>query len=454
MARISPIPKVDNPRENNDFRPISILPAMSKIYEKLVLRQMATYLSNSAILEPNISAYRKGHSTTTTMLAMRDDIIAAINKGEITTAVMADFSKPFDTVAYETVLQKLHQFGFSKHALKWFASYLSERKQFVQIDDRKSSELEVTFGVSQWSILGPVLFNHYVNDLAKNLPTAVKAHQYADHTTLYAHCKPSPIDQCYVEIQEAIDELSSWSSHSNLVLNSTKTRTKLFCTQQMSRVHKLESLINKLTANGKVLERSTTIKLLGTHIHQHMQWTEHVNKVIKSGYGTVSVLRKLNNIAPFSVRKHLVKSLMLSKLDYDAVFTPLPVYLIKRLQRVQLAAAGFVLGRCANEKDLLKLKWLPISERRDHRLACLAHRALYSTDWPAYLQLKQYLPARTLRSSDALQLTVPKEAGTFQYTCAKVFNSFPKGTRNTVDRGCFIKKSKQHFIAIAKDRLQ
>ena len=111
---------------------------------------------------------------------------------------MADFSKAFDTVAYETVLQKLHQFGFSKHALKWFASNLSERKQFVQIDDRKSSELEVTFSVPQGSILGPVLFNLYVNDLAKNLPTAVKAHQYADDTTLYAHCKPSSIDQCYM----------------------------------------------------------------------------------------------------------------------------------------------------------------------------------------------------------------------------------------------------------------
>ena len=94
------------------------------------------------------------------------------------------------------------------------------------------------------------------------------------------------------------------------------------------------------------------------------------------------MLRKLKNIAPYSVRKQLVESLMLSKLNYnDAIFTPLPVYLIKRLQRVQLAAAGFVLGRYANEKDLLKLKWLPISERRDHRLACLAHRALYSTDW-------------------------------------------------------------------------
>ena len=188
-----------------------------------------------------------------------------------------------------------------------------------------------------------------------------------------------------------------------------------------------------------------------------MQWTEHINKVIKSCYGTISVLPKLKNIASYSVRKQIVESLMLGKLNYnDAVFTPLPVCLIKRLQRVQLAAAGFFLhvGCYANEKDLLKLKWLPISEHRDHRLACLAHRALYSTDWPAYLQLKQYLPARTLRSSDALQLTVPKEAGTFQYTCAKVFNSLPKDTRNTVDRGCFIKKSKHHFIAIAKDRLQ
>ena len=139
---------------------------------------MATYLSNNAILESNISAYLKGHSTTTAMLAICNDIISAMNKGEITIAVKSDFSKAFDTVAYETVLQKLHQFGFSKNALKWFVSYLTERRQFVQIDAHKSSKLEVAFGVPQGSILGLVLFNLYnVNDLAKSLPTAVKSHQ-------------------------------------------------------------------------------------------------------------------------------------------------------------------------------------------------------------------------------------------------------------------------------------
>ena len=105
-TRISSIPKADNSRENSDFRPISILLLMSEVYEKLVLRQMATYLSNNAILESNISAYRTGHSTTTAMFAaIRDDIISAMNKEEIMIAVTANFSKAFDTATYEAVFK-------------------------------------------------------------------------------------------------------------------------------------------------------------------------------------------------------------------------------------------------------------------------------------------------------------------------------------------------------------
>ena len=93
---------VDEPHSNDDYRRISILPALSKIYEKLTLRQMADFATDNAVFHPNISAYRKCHSATTTMLAIRDDILKAMKRGEVTIAVMADFSKAFDTVAYET----------------------------------------------------------------------------------------------------------------------------------------------------------------------------------------------------------------------------------------------------------------------------------------------------------------------------------------------------------------
>ena len=140
-ARISPIPKVDDPRENDDYRPISILCVLSKVYERLALRQMADFLGNNAIFNPNNSAYRRGHSTTTTMLAIRDDILRAMKRGEVTVAVLADFLKAFDTVVYQTVLSKLHRLGFSKTSLKWIISYLTDRIQYVQVDDRSYTSM-------------------------------------------------------------------------------------------------------------------------------------------------------------------------------------------------------------------------------------------------------------------------------------------------------------------------
>ena len=95
---------MNEPKTNDDYRPVSILPVLSKVYEKLVLRQMAQYLTDNSVFHPNLSAYRKCHSTTTTLLGIRDDILKAMKRGEVTIAVMADYSKAFDTVVYETVL--------------------------------------------------------------------------------------------------------------------------------------------------------------------------------------------------------------------------------------------------------------------------------------------------------------------------------------------------------------
>ena len=245
--------------------------------------------------------------------------------------------------------------------------------------------------------------------------------------------------------------LSCWSVESNLALNSLKTKTMLSSTQQMSRTHNLDRPCFTLTTNGKDLERLSTFKLLGTHIHQHLHWIDHVNKTISSCYSTLAILRKLKNLAPFSVKKQLAECLILSKLDYnDTVFNPLPAYLIKTLQRVQLAVAGFVLKRYACEKDIIQLGWLSIPERRDYNLLNLAHKALYSAVWPAYLSLQRHIPPRSLRSSGEVQLTIPFETGTFQHSCAKRFDSLPKTIRNIPE---FFSHLKAEMKPLAGSRL-
>ncbi|CAB3981945.1 Hypothetical predicted protein [Paramuricea clavata] len=131
LARVSPIPKTDHPVESDDFRPIAILPALSKIYERLVLKQLLLYIEDHNILHSGMSGYRKGHSTNSVLLRIRDDIIHAMKKGEVTLIAFADFSKAFDTVEYATVFKKLHNVGFSHDAIYWVLNYLTGRKQYV-----------------------------------------------------------------------------------------------------------------------------------------------------------------------------------------------------------------------------------------------------------------------------------------------------------------------------------
>ena len=392
VARISAIPKCSAPKDTKDLRPISILPVLSKIYERLALGQMEQFVSTgpTRVSKDTVCAYRKGHSTTTALLAMKDDIACAMKRGEVTMIVLADFSKAFafDTVAFETVLKKLHALGFSKSFLMWISSYLTGRRQFVQIDEKTSSLLDVTFGVPQGSVLGPVLFNLYVNDLSERLGDFVKCQQYADDTIIYTTDKPAHIKDCERRLQEAVNLLKSWSSECNLSLNPTKTKVMLFSTPQLARFHGLEDHQVNLSVDGiKPLERVSTAKLLGTELHQSLKWNHDINAKISSCYATLSVLRKLKNIAPFHVKKQLAESLILSKLDYnDIVRYPTHDYLIKRLQRVQLAAAGFVCKKFADLHDILKLKWLPIAERQEYHLAKSAYQAVNSEQWPEHLR--------------------------------------------------------------------
>ena len=411
---------------------------MSKVFEKLVAVQIGNFCEREATLKHTISGFRKGHSTCTVLMGIRDDLLRAMKKGEVTLMVLADLSKAFDTIRCKTLITKLSTLGFSRSFLRWLTNYLSQRSHFVQIDDRKSNLAEVQFGVPQGSVLGPMLFNLYVTDLQDNLPSTATTFQYADDTTIYTRCRPGNLCQTAQRLNSTLQKLNSWSSSAQLALNPTKTQAMLLSTSQMARVHSLHENRQLLEIDEKVVQYVQQSKLLGVHFH-----------VSKSCYSTLSILRKIKNFTGFKLRKHLVESLVFSKSDYcDTVFHPLPEFLMKRLQRLQFAAASFVKGHYVREiTDIVKLGWLPVKERRDFHLLKLVHKALHSYSWPTYLELTRVNGMRTLRSSSATRLAIPLEKGTFQDTGVKLFNSLPSQLSSCREYKIFCKNTKSYLLS-------
>ena len=201
---------------------------------------------------------------------------------------------------------------------------------------------------------------------------------------------------------------------------------------------------------GSALKRISCTTLLGVYMDLHLSWDTHVNSLLNSSYGTLSVLRRLKNLAPFSVRKHLVESLVLSKLNYACtVFHPLPAYQEKRLQRLQNACAGFVTRKFAGLEDIIKLNWLPVKENVEFNILKLAHKSLYGNNsFPEYLKLTLHqVIAYNLRSSTAPVFSIPRESGTFQHSAATMFNRLPIATRNILDHNFFCRSAKKHLFA-------
>lgn len=234
MRELSPIPNVDQPRSEEHFRPISILPTLSKVFDKLVALQneMNTFCESESVFRDKISSYRKGHSTCTLLMGIRDDLLKAMKKGEVTPMVLADFSNALDTVNYKILITKLTTLGFSKPFLRWLNSYLSGRSHFVQIDDRISELANVRFGVPQGSILGPMFFNLYISDLKDHLPSSIGLFQYTDDTTIYFSCPAPELQRSAQEFNSTLNTVSSWSNDSHLALNSKKTVLRRCCYPQ------------------------------------------------------------------------------------------------------------------------------------------------------------------------------------------------------------------------------
>ena len=338
----------------------------------------------------------------------------------------------------------MHKLGFSRSFLRWTLSYLSGRSQYVNIDSNSSSSLSMHFGVPQGSILGPILFNLYANDLDDSLSS--HSLQYADDTTIYEHSKPSSITQTETKLNDSLTNLLSWTQANQLATNSLKTHYMICSTPALSRIHKLDDHTSNVEMNNHQLPRTSHNKVLGITLDDKLKWDNHVSQVISSCYGILAILKKLKNFSNFKLRKHLVESLVLSKIDYCDYVYSVNATQLKKLQRLQIVGCSFVIGHYAKIDDVFKLRWLPVEKRRIFNTAKIAYKSINNMTSAAAFHLKLKENRRTLRNNNTVTLQSDRISGTFQDTASIAFNSLPVEIRSADTYSNFCRKAKIHLL--------
>ena len=204
-----------------DFRPISILCTLSKIIERLALRQIVAYLTKNSLFDPNQSAYKANHGCITALLKITDDILDSIDDSEVSILTLLDFSRAFETVNHRLLIEKLRILGFTQDAIDWVLSYLTDRHQKVVVNNGSSPWVKIKNGVQQGSILGPILFNILVSDM-RQFVEFNSSHGYADDTQWKIHTKTENVNEAIQKVNCDLSSISNYCRNSALTINEKK----------------------------------------------------------------------------------------------------------------------------------------------------------------------------------------------------------------------------------------
>ena len=309
ISRVIPIYKEKGnnlPTEN--FRPISLLSNINKIFEKIMHKRIYGFFEHQGLIYENQFGFRKNHSTTHALIDLTEEIRQTIDKNEFACGIFIDLQKAFDTVDHKILLNKLEHYGIRGIANKWFSSYLTNRKQFVSIMGHDSTIADIEFGVPQGSVLGPLLFLIYINDLNLAMKYS-KTQHFADDTNLLI--KNTHLKQLQKQLNKDLKQLCHWLKANKLSLNTSKTELILF-----RHPNKKINYDLKVKINGKQLLQSNSVKYLGILLDTHLNWSAHASSLALKLNRAAGMLAKVRHF----VTQHTLRNI------YFGIFSSLLTY--------------------------------------------------------------------------------------------------------------------------------
>ena len=444
-ARVTPIYKDGEKAIKSNYRPISVLPVISKLFEKLVFNQLYQYLNGGGLLYKGQSGFRELHSTVSCLLKNTDEWYKGIDTGQFLGSVFIDLKKAFDTVDHEILCKKLMHYGIRNRELTWFESYLSNRKQFCRVGGMDSETDYIEVGVPQGSCLGPLLFLVYINDLPSGIHNSTVS-MYADDTSL--SYKSKDLTQLNEDINDDLRNLETWLKGNKISLNVAKTHSMLICSRSKHRSIKNsdETFDLKIRENSLAIVDKT--KYLGVQIDQNLDWKEHIKYVVSKVSRAIGFLKYSKSLVPSTTLINLYKSIVEPHFRYCCSVWGCCSSIEKtRLQRLQNRAARIITGGRYDDSaaPLIKsLGWQTVEEMIGSETKIMVFKALNGYA-PQYLtelfsRNSQNSVHNLRNTSNDLKLPLMKTATgqrCFSFRGAKYWNSLSVESKKAVNLASF-----------------
>ena len=441
-----------------NYRPVSNLKFISKIFEKAVCAQILEHLKNHDLFEKHQSAYRKNHNTETALLKIQNDLLLSADKKQISIIALLDLSAAFDTIDHSILTLRLkNTFGFSDLVLDWFISYLKDRTQSVKINDTESKPHPLLYGIPQGSILGPIIYTLYTTPLGNIIKDHnLNYHMYADDTQLYLSIEPANVHDLVYSLECCLNDVKTWMVDNKLKLNDEKTEV-LLCNPKKYNVD-----LDTIKIGNDTVELTDSVKNLGVYFDNDLSMNAHLINLQRAVYLEIRRLKHMSKFLNETSLKTLAASFILSKFDYcNSLFKKFNSTQIDKLQKLQNFAAKVICGKSLYDHVtpcLLQLHWLPIKFRVNFKIALLVFKCLNGLA-PPYLcdLIEQYQPSRTLRSTSQLLLKIPKTKfktlgdKSFSHSAPSVWNELPFEIRQIKSISIFKTNLKTFYFRVAFD---